>query len=842
MGTKTNQEKECQMNTHSTTFTSSMSPPTSELICSHCDPNSSIPHAVQITRFRVANLCCALEERLIMTTLQGKSGIESISINVVGRYCIVKHCPVICCAPTDVIVDLLNEKKLGVSVAETGERGDDSDSGNSFLTFEMMLALLHVVICWAFFFAGVAVMDGEKANKLVSMALLTISTGLGIIPIIRDAFTSVCLRMTIDIHVLMIIAVAGAFSLGEYFDGALVVSLFISAELIESVVLAWVHKSVAGGGLAIPTKATLAGGKTIPLADLNIGDIIVMRAGDMIAADGTVVRGEGIVDESALTGEAIPIQKKVKDKVLSGTIVQNGFIEVVVETAPGDSTISKISQAVQDVQADKGEFARIVDRFALYWTPFILLVTFLIIVVGGGVTHDWHEYVYKGITLLVLACPCSIVLAAPMPAISTIATAARNGVLIRGSSVIERMGLITTVALDKTGTLTKGFFKVVTQATMPWNEQEELPYNPLELAAALEEKSAHPLANAIVSAHCGCIGEMMNEGGSVFPGVRNVKVVEGIGLEGWVQVDDDWVFVNVGNEKLFKHKNPSGKVKLTPSQCQFVDSFYETHSHETVVCICVDDNLVMILALSDEIREDSASVVQQFYKLNLDVFMLTGDSDRTALNVCRQVNINQDNCHYRLLPTDKLQWVQQHSVPFTRTRQSNKPNAFDNQPMKVPTSSDDEVINDHDLVHPASVVVADIETSTTTNTPITALKKSHILMAGDGINDAASLAAATVGVAMGVNGSAMAATAADVVLMTDSLGKLPGTLMLCRWARQIILQNCTLSIGVKIIGVVLAIIGRLELWGAVIIDMGALLFVILNGARPLCFSSWEDTK
>eukprot|EP01034_Spumella_vulgaris_P043657 gene43657-54237_t len=272
------------------------------------------------------------------------------------------------------------------------------------------------------------------------------STALGIIPILHASYVTLILRHTLDIHVLMLIAIVGAIAAEEYFDASLVVSLFTGAELIESLVMMRVRHAVrASSSGTVVKEAFLVSGQKVLVSELKVGDVLAVRAGEMVLGDGVVVKGEGVVDESALTGESEPVRKKNGSAMLSGTVVQNGYMEVRLSTDAAGSTLSRLNQAVLDVQADRGEYARLVDQFSLYWTPGVLLTAFLFVVVGGAVTKNWHLYLYRGLVLLVLACPCAIVIAAPIPAVCAISSAAKHGVLIRGSSVIERMGRVNAV-------------------------------------------------------------------------------------------------------------------------------------------------------------------------------------------------------------------------------------------------------------------------------------------------------------------------------------------------------------------------------------------------------------
>lgn len=400
--------------------------------CISCDPSSDVPHTIKVTRLRIANLCCAGEERIIKTTLSAMSGIEEVAVNVVGRYAIVKHCGVSCCAPAETIVAKLNEQRLGASIQEANSGPDDEEDDNM-----NYVQLLHDLLV-TFLFILAVVFDSlpeKQFDDTIAVIIYLLCIGIGLVPVIYAAGISL-MRCYIDIHLLMIIAVAGAIGSEEYLDAALVLVLFINAQVIETEVMRQVRLAIRITAGRMGTTATLASGETIKVDDIQIGQIIAVRAGEIIMCDGTVSSGQGVVDESALTGEAVPIAKKSGDKVVSGGVVQNGYLEITVSTAPQDSTLRKLNQAVKDVQADRGEFAKVVDSFAFYWTPLVILAAIVLTVIGGAVSDRWHVWVHRSLVLLVLACPCSIVIAAPIPSVCAIATAARHGVLIKGVACI----------------------------------------------------------------------------------------------------------------------------------------------------------------------------------------------------------------------------------------------------------------------------------------------------------------------------------------------------------------------------------------------------------------------
>ena len=555
----------------------------------------------------------------------------------------------------------------------------------------------------------------------------------------------------------------------------------------------------------------------------------------MSLGDGIVSKGEGVVDESALTGESLPIHKKLGSKVLSGTVVQNGFMEIVLDSDYLGSTMNKLNQEVLDVQADRGEYAKLVDRFSVYWTPGVIIGTILFVVIGGAITTEWHNYTFRGLVLLVLACPCAIVIAAPIPSVCAIAIAAKSGVLIRGSSVIERMGQINSVALDKTGTLTKGFFKVNKIVKFYESNEDESTreekdnindkngiinnndkyynhdndYNPLELAAAIEQKSSHPLANAVVAEYYGCVAEL-EEKNIIIPNVRKIIVEDGVGVSGWVESGPHvWNHVAIGNERLLK-KN-GGKVSMSEEERIIMDNFNKSSQGKVILLIVIDDQLELIMSLSDEIRMESKEFITKIQKMKMSVSMITGDQELVAKDVCSEINIPLSDCHYRLLPKEKLEFIQ--------NKQMERISMHENEEGKMPKK-----MKFLDFLYCEKQSLG------------------KLLMVGDGINDSTALSAAEVGIAMGAGGTAMAVASADIILLTDNLLLIPSTIKLCQLARSITIQSFVFAISIKVVAIILALLGKLEFYQAVLVDMGSLLVVLANGVRPLFYGKLSSTE
>lgn len=599
------------------------------LNCMLCEPDLevAVPHEMKLLRLRVANMCCASEEKTIRQVLAVfKDGaIENVSVNVIGRYAVLKHCPQPCCAPVDRIVKDLNDKMLGVSIQENFEdsvEADQSEAVSSLSIAHLVLTLILFAFGSGYEFSHYPLQAGPMAN---TVALSYIACGLlGILPIMLRAMESFT-RANIDINILVLFATISSFVARDFIDGALVVTLFNAAKMLEEAVMHRVRNAIKISASNVGRFALRIEGseqKSCLLEDLRVGDVIALRAGDMIPVDGEVRTGQAVVDESAITGEAAPVRKAAGNSVMSGGILQNGYLEVVVKVEVKDSVMRRLNDTVNDVQARKGAFATIVDRFATYWVPIVVIGALIFICIEGYLTGHWKRSLDRGLVLMLLACPCSIVLAAPVASLSTIAVAAKHGVIIKGSEVLESLGSVDTVAVDKTGTMTKGTFSILDSLRFPTEKEEDaeevggVMYDPVMLAAALESKSAHPLANAITREFTDCVSEMDRP----FPESKKVKTIDGVGVSGWVDIPgEDPVYVAVGNEKLFKgyeklslgtiqnenlpaktpaakNQDLAGKCMLKKGQVEKLKEFAEKWPATSIVFVTVDDELALCMA------------------------------------------------------------------------------------------------------------------------------------------------------------------------------------------------------------------------------------------------------
>jgi Zn2+/Cd2+-exporting ATPase len=561
-----------------------------------------------------------------------------------------------------------------------------------------------------------------------------------------------------DMKTLMTIAVIGAAIIGEWGEGATVVILFAISEALETYSMDKARQSIRSLMDIAPKEALIRRGNKefmVEVDDIQIGDIMIVKPGQKIAMDGMVVKGLSSVNQAAITGESVPVAKTIYDEVFAGTLNEEGLLEVRVTKHVDDTTIAKIIHLVEEAQAERAPSQAFVDRFAKYYTPLIMLIALGVAVVPplffGG---DWDKWIYQGLAALVVGCPCALVISTPVAIVTAIGNAARNGVLIKGGIHLEEMGAIKAIAFDKTGTLTHGIPVVTDYIPQPNTDSDEL----LTIIAALENGSQHPLASAIMKK-----AEQDDLPYKALT-IEEFSSITGKGIKGIVHNK----LYYVGSPNLFDEILSNGipsNLKATISDLQ--------NKGKTVMVAGTDQEILGLLAVADEVRGNSKSVIKKLHSLGIQkTIMLTGDNKGTANAIGQQVGVSDIKAD--LLPHDKLTLIKELRSKYDR-----------------------------------------------------------VAMVGDGVNDAPALAASTVGIAMGGAGTDTALETADIALMADDLGKLPFTVKLSRSALNIIKQNIAFSLGIELVALLLVIPGWLTLWIAIFADMGATLIVTLNALRLL---------
>ena len=608
-------------------------------------------------------------------------------------------------------------------------------------------------------------------------------------------------KFVFDIDLLMILAAVGAAILGQWAEGALLLFMFSLAAALEHYAMGRARRAIRALAELTPAVArVIRDGREaeVPVEQVPVGEVVLVRPAERMPVDGTVRSGRSAVDQAPITGESIPVDKSPGDEVFAGTINGEGALEVVTTRAAGDRTLDRVIQLVEEAQSQKSPTQHFTERFEAFFVPAVLITDLLVIVVPPllGV-WDWRTSFYRGMALLTGASPCALALGTPAAVLAGIAQAARNGVLIKGGMHLENLGTVRALAIDKTGTLTTGRPEVTDLAPAAGSSEDEL----LRVAAAVERKSQHPLARAIVR-RAGAAGVELPEAGDLHSvtarGVRSS--VDGVPVEigslrMWQRVNNDFEADGDGSDgrhdsqhaagAATKERSPgSGAVTAQngdaiPSSdvpADVVRSVERLASDgRSVVVVRQGDRFLGVLGLADLPRPNVRAVLDRFRSLGVrPLVMLTGDHRSVAEAVGKQVGV--DAVRAELLPEDKV------------------------------------------------AVVRDLQA-----------RHERVGMVGDGVNDAPALAAATVGIAMGGAGTAAALETADVALMGDDLSKLLFGVDLSRKANAIIRQNVCIALVVIVMLIISTTTGLLGIGWAVLFHEGSTLVVIANALRLLAY-------
>jgi len=660
-------------------------------------------------------------------------------------------------------------RRMGYSLAAPGfatlptqreeHAGHDHGSAPAFLPHWMQerWTLILVALAGGFLLIG---WSGERFFGLpeqVALLFYILSYLAGGYDIATHAVPSL-LRGKFDTDVLMLAAAAGAAVLGEWTEGAFLLFLFALGHAGEHYALDRARNAVNALGALMPKTAHVRRGERIeetPVENLQVGDAVLVRAGDRIPVDGEVVQGESSVDQSPITGESVPVHKSAGAEVFAGTINQTAALDVRVTRLARDNTLNRVLQMVQEAQGQQSPTQRFTERFTARFVPAVLILVLLVAVVPALV--GWmplSDSFYRAMLLLVAASPCALAIGTPAAVLAGIAQAARNGVLIKGGVHLENLGGLSVMAFDKTGTLTEGRFQVTDVVPLAGASADGV----LRLAAAVEQQSSHPLAQAVV--------RHAEAQGLVWPAAAGIENLSGRGVSGLVEDQP----VLIGSLRLFQETDgPGVDGDITQAIWQF------EAQGKTTMLVGAAGRIQGILALSDTPRAN----VEETLKALLDqgvrkLVMLTGDNEQAAWRIGQEVGVT--DVRAGLLPEQKLEAIKS-----------------------------------------------------------LATEHGQVAMIGDGVNDAPALAAATVGIAMGGAGTAVALETADIALMADDLGKLPFAVGLSRASRRVIRQNLATALGVIALLMVTSVFGLVQLSGAVVLHEGSTIVVVLNALRLLRF-------
>ena len=446
-------------------------------------------------------------------------------------------------------------------------------------------------------------------------------------------------RMNFNMSVLMSVAIIGALAIGQYQEGASVAFLYAISEMLEAWTLERARRSIRQLMDIVPKTALVyrSGDEVeVPVADIVVDDIMIIRPGEKIAMDGKIIMGETAINQAAITGESIPIEKGPGAEVFAGTLNTHGSLKVQVTKRIQDTTIAKIIHMVEEAQGKRAPYQSFIEKFAAVYTPIVMVLAVGIMVIPPlCLAYEWEPWIYRGLALLVVACPCALVVSTPVAIVSAISNAAKNGVLIKGGIYLEAAGSLNAIAFDKTGTITKGTPVVTDVVPSGSLEKNKL----LEMAANLEARSEHPLAVAIVKA--------AHERGYQIAPVEDFMAIPGRGAQGTI----DGQRVYVGNLRLF---NELG-ISLEPV-AKKVEQLQEMG--KTVMIAGTKESFLGIIAVADEIRETSGAAIAALKQAGIEhIIMLTGDNTASANAVATKIGI--DEYRSELLPQDKVTAIQE---------------------------------------------------------------------------------------------------------------------------------------------------------------------------------------
>jgi Zn2+/Cd2+-exporting ATPase len=468
-----------------------------------------------------------------------------------------------------------------------------------------------------------------------------IATLVNLYPVATRAWAGVQYGNPLGINMLATIAALGALGIGEFAEAALVLVLFNIGELMESIAAGQARSGIKALTKLTPKTAFVVHGEhthEINAETLKVGETVLIKPGARVPCDGTILTGSSALDDSPVTGESMPVNKTVGDAVFAGSINTDGVLEVRVDKPASDNTIARIIKLVSEAEEGKGNTARFIDRFSRYWTPGVLAVSLLVALLppllAGG---NWHPWLYKGISILLIGCPCALLLSVPAAITSGLSSGARRGILIKGGQVLETIGGVTRVAFDKTGTLTAGQPNVTD--LMPFGMPEsEL----LRIAAAVENASSHPLALAIVRHATGL-------------GIRAPAVTEASAIQGRAAIA-------TLEGRTFAVGSPTYAASLTTLEADLKTQVETLETNGKTVVLLLETSpestttVLGLIAIRDEPREDANHGIAALQRMGIKTVMLTGDNARTGNAIAKGLGIA---ICAELLPEDKLKLIEQ---------------------------------------------------------------------------------------------------------------------------------------------------------------------------------------
>ncbi len=583
------------------------------------------PEGANKVLYRINKMDCPVEEQLIRKKLEPMPGVARLDFNLFARELTVYHRlddpqPIAVALESIGMSPVLIE--AGVAAASIQTAMDRKTK--LLLVLGGMAAAAAETVSWT---------TGQEDSRLV-IFLAVVSILTAGLPTLKKGWIALK-NLTLNIFFLMSLAAIGAVIIGKWPEAAMVVFLFAVAEAIEALSLERVRNAIKSLADMVPETAEVKTGNDwleLPLSAVAMGSRIRIRTGARVPLDATVTSGSAALDQAPITGESLPVDKQVGDLLFAGSIVTDGVVEATVTSAPGNSTLDRIAAAIQQAQAQRAPTQRFVDQFAHYYTPAVVAFAVALalsgpLLFGGG----WSYWLYQALVILVIACPCALVLSTPVTVVSGLTAAARHGILIKGGTYLEMGRLLKAVALDKTGTLTLGK-PVMTVATSLGGIAIE---QALLIAASLDDHSTHPVARAVVA------GWRKDQPDARLLLVENFGVLNGHGVKGVIN-GQTW---HLGNHRLVEdlgYCNPALEAQLAILE----------NKGNTAVILCSLAGPEAMFGVADTVRKESAQAVASLKKLNVVPVMLSGDNSATARAIADQLGIG--DARGNLMPESKL--------------------------------------------------------------------------------------------------------------------------------------------------------------------------------------------
>ncbi|MGB3068645.1 MAG: heavy metal translocating P-type ATPase [Ottowia sp.] len=577
---------------------------------------------------RIPAMDCAAEESQVRRALEEHAGIKTLRFDL-GARTLGVEAPQESWSAIQKTIDATGLKTERLSEAVSAA---DTRSRQRLEMVQLAAALLLALGAELIHFLA----PDTRPWRWLSMGVAGVAIALSGLGVYRKGLTSL-LRGQLGITALMTVAVTGAFLIGQWAEAAMVMALYSLAELIEGRAVDRARNAIKGLLELAPATAEVrqpdGTWRSLPAAEIALGAVVRVKPGERLALDGRILEGHSAIDQAPVTGESVPVEKGPGDEVFAGTINQNGALEFEVTSPASDTVLARIIQAVEQAQGSRAPTQRFVDRFAAVYTPAVFVIAIAVAVLGPFLAGwDWLTAIYKALVLLVIACPCALVISTPVTVVSGLAAAARRGILIKGGAYLEEARKLKRMALDKTGTLTEGRPRLVAQELVRQGQNE---MRVRQMAASVASRSDHPVSKAIWQGLAGSATLLQVDGFAAEAGRGTRGNIEGQALV-------------LGNHRWIEERGQSS------AELQALMNLHEQQGR-TVTLLADDEGVLALFAVADTVKPTSQAAVRELKAIGVTPFILTGDNPTTAKAIAAEVGIEEIRAG--LLPQQKLEAI-----------------------------------------------------------------------------------------------------------------------------------------------------------------------------------------